>query len=77
MNILVWILQIALALLAGAGGAYKIFSYDELAKMPATAALPRGGWAALGAFEIVCAVLLIVPPLMRRISTVFYTANLQ
>jgi DoxX-like protein len=61
MNVLLWILQVALALLCLAGGAYKVFSFDELAKMPATGALPRGGWAALGVFEMLCGVLLIVP----------------
>lgn len=61
MNVLLWLFQIALALLCLAGGAYKIFAFDELAKMPATAALPSGGWAALGIFEMVCGILLIVP----------------
>ena len=61
MNILLWIVQLALAVLSFAGGAYKIFSFDELAKMPATAALSRGGWGALGVFEMLCAVLLLVP----------------
>jgi hypothetical protein len=32
MNILLWVLQAALALLYLAGGAYKMFSFDELAK---------------------------------------------
>jgi DoxX-like family len=61
MNILWWIFQSALALLAFAGGAYKLFMFDELAKMPATAALSRGGSGALGVFEMLCAILLIVP----------------
>jgi len=61
MNVLLWVLQIGLAVFCFAGGSYKIFSFDELAKMPATAALPRGGWAVFGVFEVVCAVLLIVP----------------
>lgn len=65
MNVLLWVLQIALAVLSFAGGAYKIFSFDELAKMPATAALPRGGWGAFGVFEMVCGVLLIVPAAMK------------
>jgi hypothetical protein len=42
-------------------GAYKVFSFDELAKVPSTAALPRGGWGALGVLEMLGAVLLIVP----------------
>ena len=61
MNILLWVLQVALALLNLAGGAYKLLKFDELAQVPATGALPRGGWGALGVLEILCAVLLIVP----------------
>jgi uncharacterized membrane protein YphA (DoxX/SURF4 family) len=59
MNVLLWVLQAALALLYLSGGAYKIFSFDELAKQ--MIALPRAGWSALGVVEIVGAVLLIVP----------------
>jgi hypothetical protein len=66
MKVFLWIIQIALAVLAVAGGAYKIFAFDELAKMPATAALPQFAWAALGAFEVVCGLLLIVPAAMRK-----------
>ena len=61
MNVLLWILQVALALFCLAGGAYKLFQFDELAKVPATAALPRAGWGAIGVIEMLCAVLLIVP----------------
>jgi uncharacterized membrane protein YphA (DoxX/SURF4 family) len=61
MNILLWILQVALALLSLAGGAYKVFGFDAVANQPFFGALPRGGWGALGVFEMVCAILLIVP----------------
>ena len=61
MNVLLWVLQVALALLSLGGGAYKVFMFDELAKVPAMGALARGGWGALGVFEMLCAVLLIVP----------------
>jgi len=61
MNVLLWVFQVALALLAFAGGAYKVFMFDELAKVPTTGALSRGGWGALGVFEMLCAILLIVP----------------
>lgn len=61
MNLLLWIVQGALALFCLAGGAYKVFAYTELAKMPATAALSQAAWGALGVLEIVCGVLLIVP----------------
>jgi hypothetical protein len=65
MNILLWILQVALALLSFAGGAYKLFAFGELAKMPAMSALSRGGWGAVGMFEMLCGVLLIVPAAMK------------
>src|SRR5687767_1614834 len=65
MNMLLWIAQIALALLSLSGGAYKVFMFEELAKVPTTAALPQGAWGALGVFEMVCAILLIVPAITK------------
>src|SRR6266478_2137560 len=65
MNVLLWVLQAALALLYLAGGAYKVFSFAELAKVPSTAALSRGGWGALGVLEMLGAVLLVVPAAAR------------
>jgi hypothetical protein len=59
MNVLLWVLQVVLALLYLAGGAYKVFSFDELARQ--FSALSRGGWRALGVLEMLGAVLLIVP----------------
>ncbi|MNK54058.1 hypothetical protein D3C87_730310 [compost metagenome] len=61
MNILLWVLQAALALQSFAGGAYKIFQFDQIAQMPVMGALPRSGWGVVGALEMVCAILLIVP----------------
>ncbi len=59
MNVLLWVLQVALALLYLAGGSYKAFKFDALANQ--MRALSRGGWRALGALEMVGAVLLVVP----------------
>ena len=61
MNVVLWIVQIALALLSFAGGAYKVFAFKVDPAIPATAALSRSAWSALGVFEVACAVLLIVP----------------
>jgi DoxX-like protein len=61
MNVFFWILQVALALFCFAGGQYKVFHFGELTKMPQTAALSRGSWGAIGVFEMLCAILLIVP----------------
>jgi hypothetical protein len=63
MNLFLWVLQIALALLYFAGGAYKTFSFDELATQ--MSALSRGGWAALGVLEMSGAVLLVVPAVVK------------
>lgn len=59
MNVFLWVIQLALALLYFAGGAYKVFSFDELATQ--FSALPRGGWRVVGAFEMLGAVLLVAP----------------
>lgn len=59
MNIVLWILQAALALLFLAGGGYKLSSADQLTKQ--LPALPRGGWRFLGVIEILGGILLIVP----------------
>jgi DoxX-like protein len=59
MNIVLWVLQLALALLCLSGGAYKAFKFDELANQ--MRALSHGGWRALGVFEMFCGILLIVP----------------
>jgi hypothetical protein len=59
MNVLLWVLQVVLALLYFAGGSYKVIGSDELAKQ--FRAVPRGGWQALGVLEMAGAVLLVVP----------------
>src|SRR5438445_2053563 len=76
MNVLLWVLQVALALLYLAGGAYKVFKFDELANH--MRALPRGGWRALGVLEMLGAVLLIVPvasnwlPVMTQLTATMH-----
>ena len=65
MNVLLWVLQTGLSLFAFAGGAYKIFQFTELAKMPQTAALPQHAWTGFGLFEMTFAILLIVPMALK------------
>ena len=65
MNVLLWILQVALALFYLAGGQFKVFHFDELVKVPPAGALSRSQWGALGVFEMVCAVLLVVPAVVK------------
>jgi DoxX-like family len=59
MNILLWVVQGVLAFLCLAGGGFKASKPDDVAKQ--IPALPRGAWRAIGVFELVGAVLLIVP----------------
>ncbi len=59
MNILLWVLQIALAFMFISGGAYKVFKGDTLTHYPP--GLSRGGWGALGILEVVGGILLVVP----------------
>ena len=62
MNLLLWVLQVVLALLCISGGLYQIFKLDELAKgVAAMRALPRGLWKFLGAVGCVAGLGLIVP----------------
>lgn len=66
MSALLWIVQVLLAIQAFAGGAYKITNFDEIANMPAIAALPHAAWIALGVVEMLCGILLIVPAATKR-----------
>jgi hypothetical protein len=59
MSILLWVLQIVLAVLYVAGGAYKTSKAEDLVKQ--TRALSPGAWRAIGVIEILGGVLLIVP----------------
>ena len=62
MNILLWLLQAALAWLCIGGGAFQIFKLDELKKnVTAMRELPRALWTALGLFGCIAGVGLIVP----------------
>lgn len=66
MNILLWVLQIVAALLYAASGVMKVFMFDQIsADVAAFGALPRQVWMALGIFELVCVVGLIVPAALR------------
>ena len=74
MNVLVSVVQVLLALLSLAGGAYKVFMYDQLAATPAAAAMPHGGWLALGIFEMLCGILLLIPAANRHLNPIVAVA---
>jgi uncharacterized membrane protein YphA (DoxX/SURF4 family) len=64
MNVVMLILQLALAFLYLSGGAYKLFSFDQLASQ--FTALPHAGWQAVGVIEIVGGILLVLPTFVKR-----------
>jgi DoxX-like family len=62
MNILLWVLQVALAWLCIAGGAFQIFKIQELQKNVASMReLPPSLWAVFGAFGCLAGLGLILP----------------
>jgi len=66
MNILLWLLQSALAFLCVAGGSFQIFKLDELQKtVTAMRELPHGLWAFMGAFECLAGLCLILPGVLN------------
>jgi len=66
MNILLWILQVALILLCIAGGSYKISNFELLqGTMASMRALPRGLWMFLGAFETLAGLALLLSSVIK------------
>jgi uncharacterized membrane protein YphA (DoxX/SURF4 family) len=66
MNVVLWVLQGLMALVYTASGVMKVFMFDEVSKdVESFGALPREAWTALGVMELVCALGLILPSLLR------------
>lgn len=62
MNVLLWVLQIAAAVLYSASGVMKAFLFDKVSvDVPSFGALPRQAWMALGILELVCVLGLVLP----------------
>jgi hypothetical protein len=59
MNVVLWILQIALAFLYFSGGLYKIFQGGAVVEQ--TGMLTPAAWAVLGLVEVAGAILLVIP----------------
>jgi uncharacterized membrane protein YphA (DoxX/SURF4 family) len=62
MNILLWVLQLALSFLCFGGGSFKIFKLEELqTTVNSMRELPHGLWALLGAVELLAGLCLLLP----------------
>ena len=64
MNIMLWVLQIALAFLCISGGLYKITHFEQLqGMMVSLRALPKVLWMFFGGFEALAGLGLVLPAL--------------
>ncbi len=61
MNIVLWILQILLALWNVIGGFFILHNYEKIANERALSALPTPLWIALGVLQILLALGLLLP----------------
>ena len=61
-----WVLQVLASLLYGSSGVMKVFMFESISQdVPSFGALPQEAWMALGIFELVCTIGLIVPAAFR------------
>jgi hypothetical protein len=67
MNILLWVLQILLALHTALGAVWK-FSHTAEQTMPSLKAIPHGVWLAMSILELLCAVGLILPAFYKPLG---------
>jgi len=66
MNIPLWILQFLLAVHTFIGAIWKFFASEQT--VPALNAIPHGVWLALGVFELLCALGLILPAVSKTLA---------
>jgi len=66
MNIVLWILQILLALHTGTGAAWKLSHSEQ--SVASLNSIPHAVWLALIAVELVCAVGLLVPAFKKTLA---------
>ncbi|MGA8707973.1 MAG: hypothetical protein WB646_13405 [Steroidobacteraceae bacterium] len=66
MNVLLWVLQILLALHTVVGAIWK-FSNPERT-VPSLQAIPHQVWLGMSAFELICSVALILPAMSKPLA---------
>jgi hypothetical protein len=60
MNVVLWVLQVLLALHTAMGAVWKL-SHTPEQTMPSLKAIPQGAWLAMSGFEMLCALSLVLP----------------
>ena len=66
MNIVLWVLQILLALHTAMGAVWKLSNSEQT--VPSLSAIPHGAWLAMSVFELLCSVALILPAFSKRLA---------
>jgi len=66
VNVLLWILQILLALHTAVGAVWKWSNSERT--MPSLGAIPHGVWLGMSVLELLCVVALIVPAFSKRLA---------
>jgi hypothetical protein len=66
MNILLWVLQILLALHTVMGAVWKFSNSEQI--VPSLKAIPHGVWLAMSGFELLCALALILPSFHKPLA---------
>lgn len=68
MNVVLWVLQVLLALHTAAGAMWKFFNSEQT--VASLKAIPHGVWLGMSVVELLCAVGLILPAFNKRLSIV-------
>ena len=66
MNILLWVLQILLALHTAMGAVWKFSNSEQT--VPSLKAIPHGVWLGLSVFELLCSLCLILPAFNKPLA---------
>jgi hypothetical protein len=66
MNVVIWVLQVLLALHTATGAVWKFSNSAQ--SVPSLQALPHGVWLAMAVIELLCSLALLVPALYKRLS---------
>lgn len=67
MNILLWVLQVLLALHTVIGAVWK-FSNSAEQTMPSLGAIPHGVWLAMSIIELICSLGLVLPAFHKTLG---------
>ena len=68
MNIVLWVLQVLLALHTAMGAMWKFKSSDRV--VPSLGAIPRKAWLVLCIFELLCSLGLVLPAVAASLAIV-------